>query len=96
VAEILSELPTDDAVVRFVAYYIERNGMGAIDDISADTHLTELGLDSITTTGLLIAAHQELIPGKDQPEAAKLVEVPPLEQVGDLAQLLRRLSSAGT
>jgi hypothetical protein len=94
VAETLSKLLTDDAVVTFVARYTERNGMGVIDGISADTSLTELGLDSITTTGLLIAAHQELIAAKGLPESAKLTEIPPLERVGDLAELLRGLSSA--
>lgn len=94
-AETLSELLNDDAVIAFVVRYIEGNGMGVIDHVGVDTSFAELGLDSITTTGLLIAARQELVVSAGLPESGPLTEVPPLERVGDLAALLRGMCEAG-
>jgi Phosphopantetheine attachment site len=94
VAETGREPLDDDAIVTFVVSYMERNGIGAIEGVGVDTPFEELGLDSITTTGLLIAARQELIIPTGLPGTATLREVPPLERVGDLAALLRKLCAA--
>jgi hypothetical protein len=95
VAEINCEPLNDDAIVTFVVSYMERNGMGTIAGVGVDTPFEELGLDSITTTGLLIAARQELIISTGISGSATLNEIPPLERIGDLAALLRKLSTAG-
>jgi Phosphopantetheine attachment site len=95
VAETGCEPLNDDAIVTFVVSYMERNGMGAVEGVGVDTPFEELGLDSITTTGLLIAARQELIVSTGLPGSTTLREIPPLERVGDLAALLRKLCAAG-
>ena len=94
-ADTVSEALSDDAVVTFVAGYIERNGIGLIDGVGVHTSFADLGLDSITTTGLLIAAREELIVASGVPASAPLTEIPALERVGDLAAALRGLCGAG-
>jgi hypothetical protein len=96
VAETIGPAPADDAVVTFVARFIEGNGLGAIDGVGPHTRLEELGLDSIAVTGLLIAVREELLGSAGPPAAGILTEVPPLERVGDVAALLRTLCTQGS
>jgi acyl carrier protein len=86
---------TDDDVVAFVVLYAERIGLGKVEGVSLDTRLEELGLDSITTVGLLVEARDELTAAGRLPASATLRELPPLERVADLAALLRSLGPVG-
>jgi hypothetical protein len=85
---------TDEAIVGFVVHYTERNGLGPVTGVGLDTPLITLGLDSITMTGMLLTALDELKTAGLVVPGARLPEVPPLDDVGDLAAVLRSMGAA--
>lgn len=91
--ETLNEI-TDEAIIGFVAQYAERSGLGPAAGVGLDTPLIALGLDSITVTGLLLTALDELERAGLVMPGTRLHEVPPLDNVGDLAALLRTMGAA--
>jgi len=92
VPDTLNEI-TDEAIIGFVTHYTERNGPGPATGVGLDTPLIALGLDSITVTGLLLTALDELEQAGLVVPGTRLQEVPALDHVGDLATLLRAMGA---
>jgi acyl carrier protein len=82
---------TADQVVDFVARYLASNGYGEAD-VTTDSDLAELGLDSISTVGMLIAARDELVASGRLDPAVKLPGMAPVVTVGDLVTLFQSMT----
>ena len=83
---------TDGEVIDFVTEYLTRNGLGGTA-VTAQTEFIELGLDSITTVGMLIAARDELVRTGQLDPSVKVQGLPTVIKVGDLADLMRGLAT---
>jgi acyl carrier protein len=82
---------TADEVVAFVSRYLESNGLSDAE-VTVDSDLAELGLDSITTVGMLISARDELVAAGRLDPSVKLPGMAPVFTVGDLVTLFRDMT----
>lgn len=83
---------TDEEVVRLVTHFLDRHGLSH-EEIGLDTELWELGLDSITTVGLLISARDDLVATGRLRGSATLQGAAPVQRIGDLVSVLRELGA---
>ncbi len=86
-------LVTDEELRGYVREYLDSQGMDTGEvEVTDDTELSELGLDSISIAELLLSARAELVEsGRISPEAT-LLELPPVTTVADLGGLIRTLA----
>jgi acyl carrier protein len=85
---------TDEDVIGYVSRYLDSVGLGGAE-ITVDSELVDLGLDSISTVELLLSARDELVAEGRLPEDVSLKGLPKLEKVSDLGALFRSLAGTG-
>ena len=81
---------TDEEVVAAVSSYLAETGAPA--EVTLDSRLEDLGLDSIALVDLLLRCRIELVSAGRLPAELALTEPPPMETVADLRDVLRSLA----
>jgi hypothetical protein len=89
----MSNVVSDEELLGYVREYLDSQGMDPGEvEVRDDTELSELGLDSISIAELLLSARAGLVEtGRISPDAT-LLELPPVQTVGDLGGLIRTLA----